>query len=161
MQTFFLNANGQTDGQKDGRTDRHTDRQTDRPSFNKRLDIFVLYSSVQDRFIHKAIYPVFTLFPLKITSDPRPLIILNLHGKCKNQKSKNMGTWKNHLPRCPCFSKCKFFCIFPDSKLSMGTMFFFKNLKIQHTPLKKFKNVIFVANKIATPAKVALLNMKF
>ena len=44
MQTFFLNANGQTDGQKDGRTDRHTDRQTDRPSFNKRLDIFVLYS---------------------------------------------------------------------------------------------------------------------
>ena len=96
------------------------------------LLLLLLYSFhhnwVWDLFYDLSNTAVFTIFPFKITSDPCPLIISNLHRKCKNQKSKNMGTWQIRLPRCPCFSKCKKFCFFPDLKLSMRTIFFSKIL---------------------------------
>ena len=85
-------------------------------------------ATVWDLFYDLSNTAVFTIFPFKITSDPCPLIISNLHRKCKNQKSKNMGTWQIQLPRCPCFSKCKNFCFFPDLKLSKRTIFFSKIL---------------------------------
>ena len=145
----------------DRRTDRKTDRLTDTRTVRQtdplliRDQTYQFYvQSVQNQFIHEAIYPVFTLFSLKIMSDPRPLIILNLHGKCKNRKSKNMGTWQNRLPRCPCFSKCKFFCIFPDLKLSMGTMFFSKILKFNIPPQKNSKMTIFLPTKSRHPWKL-------
>ena len=61
-------------------------------------------------------------------TDPCPLKISILHRKRENQKSKNMAAWKIRFLRPPCFSKCKFFFIFSDLKLSMKVIFFSKIL---------------------------------
>ena len=46
----------------------------------------------------------------KTTSSLLPLSgeIANLHGKCKNRKTKNMASFQNHNRSGPCSWKCKF-----------------------------------------------------
>ena len=129
---------GRTDRQTDRWMDGRTDGGTDQGS-STRLQVFVsLPIGFRTYFFDLSHTVVFTIFPFKITSDPCPLRILILHGKCENEKSKNMGTWQIRLPRCPCFSKCKFFCFFPDLKFSMGAMFFSKVSKFNKTNNKNF-----------------------
>ena len=111
-----LRMDRQTDGRMDGRMDGWTDKGTDQSS-STRLQVFVsLPIGFGTYFFDLSNTAVFTIFPFKITSDPCPLRILILHGKCENEKSKNIGTWQIQLPRCPCFSKCKNVCIFLDLK---------------------------------------------
>ena len=70
-------------------------------------------------------------FSWKKAPDPCSLRIINLHRKWKYQKSKNMATCGIGMVRWPCFSKCKFFFIFPYLWFSMEKMFFSKNHKVE------------------------------
>ena len=91
---FFRWRSGRTDRQTDGWIDRRTDGGTDQGS-SMRLQVFVsLPIGFGTYFFDLSNTTVFTIFPFNITSDPCPLRILILHGKCKNEKSKNMGTWQ-------------------------------------------------------------------
>ena len=154
---LFLKKAWQTDGQMEG----HKDWQTDKGS-NTRLGVFIsLPRGFWNQFYYLSNTAVFTIFPFKIRSDPCPLKILILHGKCENEKSKNMGTWQIRLPRCPCFSKCKNICFFPDLKFSMGAMFFSKISKFNKTNIKNFIFAKLIAKKITALVLIAGFNTKF
>ena len=91
---FLIWRYGRTDRQTDRRMDVRTDGGTDQGSCT-RLQVFVpLPTGFGTYFFDLSSTAVFTIFPFKIMSDPCPLRILILHGKCKNKKSKNMGTWQ-------------------------------------------------------------------
>ena len=124
----FENNTGRTDGPKDERKDRRADRRR-----NGQTDIMIQLSigSETDLTIYQPMLS-WCCFCFKITLDLCSLIILSLHRKCKNQKSKKIATWQIQFLRWRFFSKCKNVKIFPVLKLSMGTMFFSKisNLSI-------------------------------